>query len=326
MGAPGTNPLVSMLPIVAMLGILRAGGAYAAHQPELAGAIVASPARRLVTLNLAADNETLGLSVADHLAALWEGREGDGDHYDRLYRLEDRLRRTLESQKEFIDDASHELLTPLTIIRGHLELRWEDPSEREGAVEVVTEVEDPSSLPQREQFEVEGVPGLLTLLGGCLDEHLTTEPPTILTEAIAQVGAILILAKPENRQRLPFFAGIERVRYRRAVHPGDVVEIDRGAHPTIMAYRARHVEGGGARPRQAEGDASGGTSRPRSRFRALSGRAAPRRRHGGHRVGARAGRRTRGPSRDPPRRTRRCTPSGQPWPSPWPRTSPRWGT
>jgi 3-hydroxyacyl-[acyl-carrier-protein] dehydratase len=51
-------------------------------------------------------------------------------------------------------------------------------------------------------------------------------PPTILTEAIAQVGAILILAKPENRQRLPYFAGIERVRYRRPVHPGDVVLIE----------------------------------------------------------------------------------------------------
>lgn len=38
--------------------------------PELAEAIVTSRARRLVTLNLAADNETLGLSVADHLAAL----------------------------------------------------------------------------------------------------------------------------------------------------------------------------------------------------------------------------------------------------------------
>src|SRR6478736_3714541 len=51
-------------------------------------------------------------------------------------------------------------------------------------------------------------------------------PPTILTEAIAQVGAILILAKPENRDRLPYFVGIERVRYRRPVHPGDVVEIE----------------------------------------------------------------------------------------------------
>ncbi len=45
-------------------------------------------------------------------------------------------------------------------------------------------------------------------------------PPTILTEAIAQVGAILILAKPENREKLIFFMGIERVRYRKAVHPG----------------------------------------------------------------------------------------------------------
>jgi 3-hydroxyacyl-[acyl-carrier-protein] dehydratase len=51
-------------------------------------------------------------------------------------------------------------------------------------------------------------------------------PPTILTEAIAQVGAIMILAKPENRQRLIYFAGIEKVRYRRPVRPGDVVEIE----------------------------------------------------------------------------------------------------
>jgi len=51
-------------------------------------------------------------------------------------------------------------------------------------------------------------------------------PPTILTEAIAQVGAILILAKPENREKLIFFMGIERVRYRKPVHPGDTVEIE----------------------------------------------------------------------------------------------------
>jgi 3-hydroxyacyl-[acyl-carrier-protein] dehydratase len=60
-------------------------------------------------------------------------------------------------------------------------------------------------------------------------------PPTILTEAVAQVGAILILAKPENRQRLPLFAGIQRVRYRRPVHPGDVVEIE----ATVIRLRNR---------------------------------------------------------------------------------------
>jgi 3-hydroxyacyl-[acyl-carrier-protein] dehydratase len=62
-----------------------------------------------------------------------------------------------------------------------------------------------------------------------------TFPPTILTEAIAQVGAILVLAKPENRQRLPFFAGIERVRYRWPVGPGDVVEIE----ATVLRLRSR---------------------------------------------------------------------------------------
>jgi 3-hydroxyacyl-[acyl-carrier-protein] dehydratase len=51
-------------------------------------------------------------------------------------------------------------------------------------------------------------------------------PSTILTEAIAQVGAILILAKPENRDRLIYFMGIDKVRYKRPVHPGDVVEIE----------------------------------------------------------------------------------------------------
>ncbi len=60
-------------------------------------------------------------------------------------------------------------------------------------------------------------------------------PPTILTEAIAQVGAILILAKPENRQRLPFFAGIERVRYRHPVYPGDVVIIE----ASVVRLRSR---------------------------------------------------------------------------------------
>jgi 3-hydroxyacyl-[acyl-carrier-protein] dehydratase len=51
-------------------------------------------------------------------------------------------------------------------------------------------------------------------------------PPTILTEAIAQVGAIMILAKPENREKLIFFMGIERVRYRRPVYAGDQVVVE----------------------------------------------------------------------------------------------------
>src|SRR5207344_896512 len=48
-------------------------------------------------------------------------------------------------------------------------------------------------------------------------------PASILTEAMAQVGAVLILAKPANRSRLIYFMGIDRVRYRRPVTSGDAV-------------------------------------------------------------------------------------------------------
>src|SRR2546423_4264447 len=66
-------------------------------------------------------------------------------------------------------------------------------------------------------------------------------PPTILTEAVAQVGAILILSKAENREKLIFFMGIDRVRYRQPVHPGDVVEIE--ARGKRLRSRMGQLEG-----------------------------------------------------------------------------------
>ena len=51
-------------------------------------------------------------------------------------------------------------------------------------------------------------------------------PATILTEAMAQAGAVLVLAKPENRTRLIYFMSIDRVRYRRPVTAGDSVRIE----------------------------------------------------------------------------------------------------
>jgi beta-hydroxyacyl-ACP dehydratase FabZ len=51
-------------------------------------------------------------------------------------------------------------------------------------------------------------------------------PASILTEAMAQAGAILVLVKPENRDRLIYFMGIDRVRYRRPVGAGDCVYLE----------------------------------------------------------------------------------------------------
>jgi 3-hydroxyacyl-[acyl-carrier-protein] dehydratase len=43
---------------------------------------------------------------------------------------------------------------------------------------------------------------------------------------MAQAGAILVLSRPENRSRLVYFMGIDRVRYRRPVVAGDQVTLE----------------------------------------------------------------------------------------------------
>ncbi|MDQ4091392.1 MAG: ATP-binding protein [Actinomycetota bacterium] len=51
----------------------------------------------------------------------------------------DRLETAFASQRDFISDAGHELRTPITIIRGHLELMGDDPDERRETVDLVTD-------------------------------------------------------------------------------------------------------------------------------------------------------------------------------------------
>ncbi|MEB3355906.1 MAG: ATP-binding protein [Synechococcales bacterium] len=48
-----------------------------------------------------------------------------------------RLQGAFESQRSFINDASHELRTPITIIQGHLELMGDDPAEQQETLELV---------------------------------------------------------------------------------------------------------------------------------------------------------------------------------------------
>ena len=51
-------------------------------------------------------------------------------------------------------------------------------------------------------------------------------PPTIVMEAVAQVGAVLVLASPENHGRIPYLVGMDRVRNRRVVRAGETLHIE----------------------------------------------------------------------------------------------------
>ena len=59
--------------------------------------------------------------------------------------------------------------------------------------------------------------------------HFPDRPvmPGVLTvEAIAQCGAVAVLADESNRGRIPFFAGIDDCRFKRVVEPGDVLDLE----------------------------------------------------------------------------------------------------
>jgi signal transduction histidine kinase len=61
--------------------------------------------------------------------------ELSGTFNDMLERLE----AAFATQRRFTDDAGHELRTPITVIRGHLELMGDDPEDRRRTMELVSD-------------------------------------------------------------------------------------------------------------------------------------------------------------------------------------------
>ncbi len=50
-------------------------------------------------------------------------------------------------------------------------------------------------------------------------------PGVLIVEALAQTGAIATLAQPGNEGKLMLFAGIDKVRFKRLVRPGDTLDL-----------------------------------------------------------------------------------------------------
>ena len=58
-------------------------------------------------------------------------------------------------------------------------------------------------------------------------------PGVLITEALAQVGAVMLLSTPENKGKLGVFTGINNFKFRRQVVPGDTLVLE----AELLTYR-----------------------------------------------------------------------------------------
>ncbi|MGL5380518.1 3-hydroxyacyl-ACP dehydratase FabZ [Clostridium sp.] len=58
-------------------------------------------------------------------------------------------------------------------------------------------------------------------------------PGVLILEAMAQLGAVAVLSKEENKGKIPLFAGTNKVRWKKQVVPGDKLDL----HVEIIKFR-----------------------------------------------------------------------------------------
>jgi 3-hydroxyacyl-[acyl-carrier-protein] dehydratase len=51
-------------------------------------------------------------------------------------------------------------------------------------------------------------------------------PGVLIMEALAQTGAVLLLSQEQFKGKLAYFAGMDKVRFKRQVVPGDVLRLE----------------------------------------------------------------------------------------------------
>lgn len=63
----------------------------------------------------------------------------------------------------------------------------------------------------------------MQFMGHFPEKHVM--PGVLIVEALAQTGCVLLLSKEENRGKIAYFAGINKLRFKRQVIPGDVLTL-----------------------------------------------------------------------------------------------------
>ena len=51
-------------------------------------------------------------------------------------------------------------------------------------------------------------------------------PGVLMVEAMAQVGAVAVMTLEENKNKLAVFAGIDKIRFKKQVRPGDTLRME----------------------------------------------------------------------------------------------------
>jgi signal transduction histidine kinase len=99
---------------------------------RLAGKVV-DPVTRLTRTARSISETDLSRRIPVH------GRDEVAQQAATFNEMLERLERAFEEQRRFVDDAGHQLRTPLTIVLGNLELLPEDPVERQETIDLLTD-------------------------------------------------------------------------------------------------------------------------------------------------------------------------------------------
>ena len=159
------------------------------------------------------------------------------DGHDELAELGDtfndmveRLDHSFTSQRRFLDDVAHELRTPITIARGHLEVLGDEPEERAETVAIVTDeldrmgryVSDLLLLAKAEQPDFL-VTAPIDLGELALDLHQRLgglAPRTWVLDAAPPVGLVTIVADRERLEQAVLNLATNAVQH---THDGDEI-------------------------------------------------------------------------------------------------------
>lgn len=118
--------LVMLLACLLVIVVVAAGGYLAMGRALRPLRAVTATARAIEERNLSDRIEVTGSDEVADLARTFNA-------------MVSRLERAFATQQSFLGDVGHELRTPITIVRGHVELMGDDPLERRETVALVTD-------------------------------------------------------------------------------------------------------------------------------------------------------------------------------------------